>query len=159
AVVERPVERAEDDRGGEDGEDGEDGGAVEPDGGEEHERDEAAEAAPGGEAAGEADVSEPAVEAEPAPGGEVAGVEAGGEDEDEEKVVFLVIDGKAERRTVDTDIADETHVEITRGLDGGETVVTGPYRTLRDLEDGDPVRVEEPDEDEDGESGVEVEVD
>lgn len=78
------------------------------------------------------------------------GAGSGGEAEDEEeKVVFLVVDGKAERRTVDTGVADETHVEITRGLDGGETVVTGPYRALRDLETGDAVRVEEPDEDQD----------
>jgi hypothetical protein len=40
-------------------------------------------------------------------------------------------------------------------------VVTGPYRTLRDLEDGDAVRVEEPDEDDDDEAeheGPRVEV-
>lgn len=73
------------------------------------------------------------------------------EDEDEVKVVFLVADGEAERRRVETGIADETHVEITRGLEGGETVVTGPYRSLRDLEDGDAVTVEEPDSDDDEE--------
>lgn len=90
------------------------------------------------------------------------GDEAGDDDEDEEKVVFLVVDGKAERRAVETGIADETHVEVTRGLEGGESVITGPYRTLRDLEDGDAVRVEEPDdedEDEDDEDeGPRVEV-
>jgi HlyD family secretion protein len=88
----------------------------------------------------------------------VAGTEqearaAGDEDEEEEKVVFVVVDGKAERRAVETGIADETHVEVTRGLEGGESVVTGPYRTLRDLEDGDAVRVEEPDEDGEDEDG------
>lgn len=68
---------------------------------------------------------------------------------DEQKVVYLVIDGLARRRPVETGIADETHVEITRGLDGGETVVTGPYRALRDLEDGDPVEVRSSDDDDD----------
>ncbi len=132
AVVERPVEREEADEADEAREDdGEDGGAVERNG----EDEDGGEAEDQGEAADQDD------------------------DDDEEKVVFLVVDGESERRAVETGVADETHVEITRGLDGGETVVTGPYRTLRDLEDGDPVRVEEPDEDEDGESGVEVEVD
>jgi HlyD family secretion protein len=80
------------------------------------------------------------------------GAEAAVEDDDEAevKVVYLVVDGRAERRRVETGIADETHVEITSGLDGGETVVTGPYRTLRDLEDGDAVTVDEPGSDDDG---------
>lgn len=80
-------------------------------------------------------------------GEETAGDAGENEDEDEVKVVFLVVGGEAERRRVETGIADETHVEITRGLDGGETAVTGPYRSLRDLEDGDAVTVEEPDSD------------
>jgi hypothetical protein len=40
-----------------------------------------------------------------------------------------------------------TDVEITAGLEAGEQVVTGPFRTLRDLDDGDAVRIVDEDED------------
>jgi len=85
---------------------------------------------------------------------EEEGAEAVGDDEDgDEKVVFVVADGIARRRPVETGIADETHVEVTAGLDGEEQVVTGPYRVLRDLSDGDAVAVEEPgDEDDEAEA-------
>jgi len=75
---------------------------------------------------------------------------AGDERADEEiKVVFLVEGGKVHQRPVQTGIADETHVEILAGLKPGESVVTGPYRTLRDLKDGDVVAVSKTSEAED----------
>jgi len=61
--------------------------------------------------------------------------------DEEVKVVFVVAGGKARQRPVETGISDETHVEILAGLQPGEQVVTGPYRTLRDLKDGDAVTV------------------
>lgn len=71
--------------------------------------------------------------------------------EDEEvPVVYMVADGAAERRRVATGISSTTRVEITAGLEAGEQVVIGPYRTLRELEGGDPVIPEEEDEDGDG---------
>jgi HlyD family secretion protein len=68
------------------------------------------------------------------------------EDRDEEgiDVVFVIEDGKAVQRPVETGISDETHVEIVSGLEPGERVVTGPYRTLRDLKHGETVHVEKP---------------
>ena len=63
---------------------------------------------------------------------------------DEVKVVFVVAAGKAHQRKVGTGISDETRVEVLTGLRPGEQVVTGPYRSLRDLKDGDPVRIEAP---------------
>ena len=63
---------------------------------------------------------------------------------DEVKVVFVVAGGKAHQRKVDTGISDETRVEVLAGLRPGEQVVTGPYRSLRDLRDGDPVRIGAP---------------
>ena len=63
---------------------------------------------------------------------------------DEVKVVFVVAGGKAHQRKVDTGISDETRVEVMSGLRPGEQVVTGPYRSLRDLKDGDPVRIGTP---------------
>jgi HlyD family secretion protein len=72
---------------------------------------------------------------------------AAGSDRDgdrEIKVVFVVADGKARQRPVEVGLSDETHVEIVAGLKPGEQVVTGPYRTLRDLDDGDAVTIGKP---------------
>jgi HlyD family secretion protein len=63
---------------------------------------------------------------------------------DEVKAVFVVAGGKAHQRQVGTGISDETRVEVLTGLRPGEQVVTGPYRSLRDLKDGDPVRIGTP---------------
>jgi len=65
------------------------------------------------------------------------------------KVVYVIDGGKAHERTVATGISDETRVELTSGVKPGEKVATGPYRTLRDLKDGDAVTVSETSEDED----------
>lgn len=56
--------------------------------------------------------------------------------------VYLRENGKAVRRTVSTGIHDEIWVEIKDGLSGGEEVITGPYRVLRSLKNGDAVRLE-----------------
>jgi HlyD family secretion protein len=69
--------------------------------------------------------------------------------DEEIKVVFRVEKGKARQVPVATAISDETHVEITSGLKAGDLVVTGPYRTLRDLKDGDAVAVSKTTEAED----------
>jgi HlyD family secretion protein len=68
------------------------------------------------------------------------------------KVVFVIEAGKAHQRTVETGLSDETSVELTSGVKPGEQVVTGPYRTLRDLHDGDAVQVSQTSEDEDRKS-------
>src|SRR3954470_1788542 len=61
------------------------------------------------------------------------------------KVVFVVKDGKAEMREVHTGIASRTDIEILDGVNEGEQVVEGPYRTLaRELQDGNAVKVQEP---------------
>ena len=35
-------------------------------------------------------------------------------------------------------------VEVLSGLRGGEQIITGPFKALRELKDGDPARVEKP---------------
>ncbi len=60
----------------------------------------------------------------------------------EASVVYLRDGGKARRRSVVTGIHDEIWVEIKEGLTGGEEVITGPYRVLRALKDGDAVRLD-----------------
>ena len=63
------------------------------------------------------------------------------DDEDLRRVVFVVEDGRAVMREVETGVSDDTHIQVLSGLSGGETVVTGPFRILRtELADGDPVR-------------------
>ncbi len=70
------------------------------------------------------------------------------------KVVFVVEGGKARQRQVTTGISDETHVELTTGAKAGEQLVTGPYRTLKDLKDGDPVTVSKTSEEDDRKTGT-----
>jgi len=82
------------------------------------------------------------------------GKAASGKKEDTVKAVFVVEQGKARQRRVTTGISDETHVELTSGVKPGERVVTGPYRTLKELKDGDAVAVSKTSEDEDRKSGT-----
>jgi HlyD family secretion protein len=62
------------------------------------------------------------------------------------KVVFVVDkDGAAQMREVQTGIASRTDVEILSGVNEGETVVDGPYRTLaRELQEGQKVKPQKP---------------
>ncbi|MBW8832357.1 MAG: hypothetical protein JF606_23725 [Burkholderiales bacterium] len=53
--------------------------------------------------------------------------------------VFVSNHGRASRRPVETGIADDTHIEIARGIIDGEAVIFGPARALRHLRDGMPV--------------------
>jgi HlyD family secretion protein len=62
--------------------------------------------------------------------------------QDLRKVVFIVENGLAVRREVETGISDNTHIQILSGVEAGAEIVIGSYRTLsRDLEDGDKVNV------------------
>jgi HlyD family secretion protein len=72
-----------------------------------------------------------------------------GKDTKARKVVCVIAGGTAVQRQVATGISDETRVELTSGVKPGEQVVTGPYRVLRDLKDGDAVQVSKTSEDED----------
>ena len=63
-------------------------------------------------------------------------------DTPKQKYVFLAADGKAKMTPVQTGISDATHVAIVSGVKAGEPVVTGPFRTLKNLKDGTPVNVE-----------------
>ncbi|HEY0094180.1 MAG TPA: efflux RND transporter periplasmic adaptor subunit [Archangium sp.] len=62
------------------------------------------------------------------------------------KVVFVVdSDNKAQVRRVRTGIASDTDLEILEGIQDGDKVVEGPYRTLsKELKHGDTVREPQP---------------
>jgi HlyD family secretion protein len=53
--------------------------------------------------------------------------------------VFVVISGYAQFRPVRVGIAGEEHFEVLDGLVAGDTIVAGPYQTIRDLDDSTAV--------------------
>lgn len=61
----------------------------------------------------------------------------------EAKGVFVVEDGKAKFVEVETGIADQRNIEVLLGLEKGQKVISGPFRTLRNLKDGELIKVEE----------------
>ena len=62
-------------------------------------------------------------------------------------VVFRVIDGKAVMTPVTTGASNLTDTLIKEGLAAGETIITGPYRALEKLKDGETVQREDPSKD------------
>ena len=56
--------------------------------------------------------------------------------------VFLVSGEKAVFKPVKTGIMGETDIEITEGIAEGQEIVTGSYRTLRNLKDEARIKVE-----------------
>lgn len=62
--------------------------------------------------------------------------------EDLRKVIFVVENGIAVRKEVETGISDNTHIQVLSGISAGEEIVIGSYRTLSNLlEDGEKVTV------------------
>ncbi len=54
--------------------------------------------------------------------------------------VFVVQEGTAQFRPVKVGIAGEEYFEVLDGLRQGDTIVAGPYQTIRDLKDSSRVR-------------------
>ncbi len=57
--------------------------------------------------------------------------------------VFVVKEGRAKFVKVSTGIADQQNIEIVSGINDDDMVVTGSYKILRTLKDGDKVKVTE----------------
>jgi HlyD family secretion protein len=51
----------------------------------------------------------------------------------------IVKSGRAMLRSIETGLADDAYLEVTKGVEAGEDVVIGPARTLRFLREGDRV--------------------
>lgn len=65
------------------------------------------------------------------------------EDEEEMEGVFVVTDeDQALFVPVQSGIADELSIEVTGELEEGQTIVTGPYKILRTLKNGEDLKVE-----------------
>ena len=80
-------------------------------------------------------------------------------DKEETTYVFVMEEGKAVRKDVEVGISSDSDQEITSGLKEGEIVITGPFRVLRDMNDGDEVeKAEESEDDKDDDNSVTVEV-
>jgi HlyD family secretion protein len=62
-------------------------------------------------------------------------------------VVFRVIDGKAVVTPVVTGASNLTDTLIKEGLTAGDTIITGPYRSLEKIKDGEAVEKEDPSKD------------
>lgn len=56
--------------------------------------------------------------------------------------VFVVRDGRAVFEPVETGIAGERYFEVLSGLNDGDSVITGPFASVRELADGAAVKVE-----------------
>ncbi|HYC59389.1 MAG TPA: efflux RND transporter periplasmic adaptor subunit [Thermoanaerobaculia bacterium] len=61
----------------------------------------------------------------------------------EEEGVYVHKDGKAAFVPVVTGLTGDSNVEIVRGVNQGDEIVTGPFRALRDIKDGSKVRKQE----------------
>jgi HlyD family secretion protein len=59
-----------------------------------------------------------------------------------EGVFVLGSDSKAQFKPITTGIKGDQEIEIKSGLSEGEEIITGPYKTLRTLKEGDRVRRE-----------------
>ncbi len=57
------------------------------------------------------------------------------------EVVFVMMDGQAKMKEVETGISDFEHIEILNGVVEGDLIITGPYYVVtRQLEEGKPVK-------------------
>jgi HlyD family secretion protein len=61
-------------------------------------------------------------------------------DEEERDVVFVGESGKAKMVPVEIGVTGDKEAEITDGVNAGDTLVVGPYKTLRELKDGQGVK-------------------
>jgi HlyD family secretion protein len=66
-----------------------------------------------------------------------------GEPRDEEGV-WVIDKDKVAFRPIQVGMLGELSVEVLGGLKGGEKIVTGPFRALRSVKEGDVVREEKP---------------
>jgi HlyD family secretion protein len=57
-----------------------------------------------------------------------------------EEGVYSVVDGKVHFVPIKTGLAGDLDIEVVTGLKDGETVISGPFKTLRTIKEGDRVQ-------------------
>jgi HlyD family secretion protein len=77
------------------------------------------------------------------PGGVQAAELKPGQERKEVEGVFVVRDNKAVFEMVKTGIAGEKYFEVLSGLKDGDSVIVGPFASVRTLADGAAVKVEQ----------------
>jgi HlyD family secretion protein len=65
-----------------------------------------------------------------------------GQTRKETEGVFVVRDGRAEFVPIEMGIAGDQYFEVLDGLKPGDEVITGPFTSVRNLADGDAVRID-----------------
>jgi HlyD family secretion protein len=71
-----------------------------------------------------------------------ANTEAAETKDEVKEYVFLNKDGKAFMQEVKTGVQDNTYIEITKGVEEGQEVITGPYRAIsKRLKNNDAIKV------------------
>ncbi len=78
---------------------------------------------------------------------------------EDQPYVYVIEQGKAVRKDVKTGISSDSDQEILEGLSKGDRVISGPFRTLRHLNEGDAVEeIAKKDDAKEGDSSVTVSV-
>lgn len=72
----------------------------------------------------------PAGESEEKPEESQEGAEGDEIDQDASEVVFVYESGKVKQIFVETGISDDSYIEIKKGIDSGQEIITGNYNTL-----------------------------
>ncbi|HEV2846060.1 MAG TPA: efflux RND transporter periplasmic adaptor subunit [Thermoanaerobaculia bacterium] len=62
----------------------------------------------------------------------------------EQEGVYVMENGKARFQPLKTGLIGDLSIEVTDGLKGGETVISGPFKALRTINPDDPVILEKP---------------
>ena len=65
-----------------------------------------------------------------------------GQTRKETEGVFVMRDGRAQFVPVKVGIAGDKYFEVVSGLKDGDQVITGPFNNVRNLRDGDEVKVD-----------------
>ena len=65
-----------------------------------------------------------------------------GQTKKETEGVFVIKDGKAAFVPVKTGIAGEKFFEVLSGVKDGDEVIIGPFNSVRDMKDGDAVKLQ-----------------
>jgi HlyD family secretion protein len=67
-----------------------------------------------------------------------------GQKREETEGVFVIRNGAAEFVPIKVGIAGERYFEVSSGLEPGDQVITGPFESVRNLYEGDPVKINTP---------------